>query len=256
MRISFDLLEAFKAKRKKIRRAAVNCFGIIASFLGPQDLVCSLLNNLKVQDRHIRICTSIAIAVIAENCSSFTVLPFLFNEYNSQDFNTQNGVLKSISFITEFVGEYFKDYLISLIPLLENSMTHFDNIHRQISCNIIQVKLILKHLSLSLYDFGFEDIFVHLFNFVWPNIFENQSFFRKSLLNAIDALRISIGSYKIIYYTFLGLFHASKRVREIYWNIYNILYIGSQTSLILSYPLIDSYLNKYFSFNIYYGILS
>ena len=80
MRICFELLELLKAPRKSIRRAAVSTFGFIAKAIGPQDVLHTLLNNLKVQDRQNRVCTTVAIAIVAETCSPFTVLPALMNE--------------------------------------------------------------------------------------------------------------------------------------------------------------------------------
>lgn len=51
MRICFDLLELLKAQNKGIRRATVNTFGYIAKAIGPQDVLATLLNNLRVQER-------------------------------------------------------------------------------------------------------------------------------------------------------------------------------------------------------------
>ena len=48
---------------------------------GLQDVLVTLLNNLKVQERQNRVCTTVAIAIVAETCSPFTVLPALMNEY-------------------------------------------------------------------------------------------------------------------------------------------------------------------------------
>lgn len=52
----------------------------IAKAIGPQDVLATLLNNLKVQERQNRVCTTVAIAIVAETCSPFTVLPALMNE--------------------------------------------------------------------------------------------------------------------------------------------------------------------------------
>jgi len=68
MRICFDLLDLLKAQRKGIRRATVNTFGHIARAIGPQDILVTLLNNLKVQERQNRVCTSVAIAIVSEIC--------------------------------------------------------------------------------------------------------------------------------------------------------------------------------------------
>jgi splicing factor 3B subunit 1 len=57
-------------------------------------VLVTLLNNLKVQERQNRVCTTVAIAIVAETCQPFTVLPALMNEYRTPELNVQNGVLK------------------------------------------------------------------------------------------------------------------------------------------------------------------
>jgi len=37
-----------------------------------QDVLVTLLNNLKVQERQNRVCTTVAIAIVAETCAPFT----------------------------------------------------------------------------------------------------------------------------------------------------------------------------------------
>ena len=53
-------------------------FGYIAKAIGPHDVLATLLNNLKVQERQNRVCTTVAIAIVAETCSPFTVLPGIY----------------------------------------------------------------------------------------------------------------------------------------------------------------------------------
>ena len=122
MRICFELLEMLKAHKKGIRRATVNTFGYIAKAIGPQDVLATLLNNLKVQERQNRVCTTVAIAIVAETCSPFTVLPALMNEYRTPELNVQNGVLKSLSFLFEYIQEMGKDYVYAVTPLLEDAL--------------------------------------------------------------------------------------------------------------------------------------
>uniref|UniRef100_A0A4W6F9H6 Splicing factor 3b subunit 1 n=1 Tax=Lates calcarifer TaxID=8187 RepID=A0A4W6F9H6_LATCA len=122
MRICFELLELLKAHKKAIRRATVNTFGYIAKAIGPHDVLATLLNNLKVQERQNRVCTTVAIAIVAETCSPFTVLPALMNEYRVPELNVQNGVLKSLSFLFEYIGEMGKDYIYAVTPLLEDAL--------------------------------------------------------------------------------------------------------------------------------------
>merc|ERR1711907_462223 len=158
MRICFELLETLKAHRRSIRRVAVNTFGYIAKAIGPQDVLATLLNNLKVQDRQNRVCTTVAIAIVAESCAPFTVIPGIMNEYKVPDANVQNGVLKSLSFMFEYIGEMGKDYIYSVVPLLEDALMDRDLIHRQTAAFTIQ------HLSLAVAGFGCEDALIHLLN--------------------------------------------------------------------------------------------
>lgn len=91
-------------------------------FFSPHDVLATLLNNLKVQERQNRVCTTVAIAIVAETCSPFTVLPALMNEYRVPELNVQNGVLKSLSFMFEYIGEMGKDYIYPVAPLLEDAL--------------------------------------------------------------------------------------------------------------------------------------
>lgn len=259
MRICFELLELLKAHKKAIRRATVNTFGYIAKAIGPHDVLATLLNNLKVQERQNRVCTTVAIAIVAETCRPFTVLPALMNEYRVPELNVQNGVLKSMSFLFEYIGEMGKDYIYSICPLLEDALMDRDLVHRQTACAAI------KHMALGVYGFGCEDALTHLLNYVWPNIFETSPHLVQAFMDAIDGLRVALGPNKILQYTLQvnfkldsfafylpnnkimtiyfffisqGLFHPARKVRDVYWKIYNSLYIGSQDALVAGYSRI------------------
>ncbi|KAL1917566.1 uncharacterized protein VTP21DRAFT_3959 [Calcarisporiella thermophila] len=233
MRICFDLLDLLKAHKKAIRRAAVNTFGYIAKAIGPSDVLATLLNNLKVQERQNRVCTTVAIAIVAETCAPFTVLPALMNEYRVPELNVQNGVLKSLSFLFEYIGEMGKDYIYAVTPLLEDALTDRDLVHRQTACTTV------KHMALGVFGLGCEDALMHLLNFVWPNIFETSPHVINAVMDAIEGLRVSLGPATILQYSLQGLFHPARRVREVYWKIYNSMYIGAQDSLVPYYPRIE-----------------
>lgn len=59
-------------------------------------------------------------------------------------------------------------------------------------------------------------------------------------MDAVEGLRVALGPIKILQYTLQGLFHPARKVRDVYWKIYNSLYIGSQDSLIAGYPRIEN----------------
>lgn len=234
MRICFELLEMLKAHKKSIRRASVNTFGYIAKAIGPQDVLHALLNNLKVQERQMRVCTTVAIAIVAETCSPFTVLPALMNEYRVPDLNVQNGVLKALSFMFEYIGEMGKDYIYAVTPLLEDALMERDVVHRQTAATTV------KHVALGVVGLDCEDALGHLLNYVWPNIFEQSPHITYATMEAIEALAVSLGPVKIMMYVLQGLFHPARRVRDVYWKIFNSLYIKSQDALVAAYPRIEN----------------
>merc|ERR1719284_1775771 len=234
MRICFELLELLKAHKKAIRRATVNTFGYIAKAIGPHDVLATLLNNLKVQERQNRVCTTVAIAIVAETCSPFTVLPALMNEYRVPELNVQNGVLKSLSFLFEYIGETGKDYVYAVTPLLEDALMDRDLVHRQTACAAI------KHMALGCYGLGREDALQHLLNYVWPNIFETSPHVINAVHEALEGMRVALGPHILMQYTLQGLFHPARKVRNAYWKVYNSLYIGSQDALVAVYPCFES----------------
>ena len=230
MRICFELLDLLKAQRKSVRMEAVRTFGSIARAIGPHDVLATLLSNLRVQERQNRVCTTVAIAIVAERCAPFTVLPGLMNEYRVPELNVQNGVLKSLSFLFEYINESSKDYIYSVTSLLEDALTDRDQVHRQLAANAT------KNLALGVYGYGCEDALQHLLNLLFPNIFETSAHVISAVIEAIDAIRLSAGPGIVLLYLLQGLFHPARKVREIYWKIYNNLLIGSQEAVIPAYP--------------------
>jgi splicing factor 3B subunit 1 len=233
MRICFELLEMVKAHKKAIRRAAVSTFGFIAKAIGPQDVLHTLLNNLKVQDRQMRVCTTVAIAIVAETCGPFTVLPALMNEYRVPEINIQNGVLKALSFVFEYIGDMGKDYIYAVTPMLSDALMERDPVHRQTACATV------KHLSLGVVGLGCEDALLHLLNVVWPNIFEDSPHVIQAVFDAVQGLMVALGPNILLQYTLQGLFHPARKVREVFWRVYNTLYIYNSDALVAGYPAVE-----------------
>ncbi|CAM9289926.1 unnamed protein product [Chrysoparadoxa australica] len=240
MRICFELLEMLKAHKKAIRRASVNTFGYIAKAIGPQDVLHTLLNNLKASSsfklmlpQQNRVCTTVAIAIVAETCSPFTVLPALMNEYRVPELNVQNGVLKAMSFMFEYIGEMGKDYIYAATPLLEDALMDRDLVHRQTACTTV------KHIALGVAGLGCEDALVHLLNLVWPNIFETSPHVINAVFEAIEGLTVGLGAPRVLRYVLQGLYHPARRVREVYWKLYNSLYMFASDGLTCGFPRLE-----------------
>ncbi|EPE02496.1 u2 snrnp component prp10 [Ophiostoma piceae UAMH 11346] len=233
MRICFELLDMLKAHKKGIRRAANNTFGFIAKAIGPQDVLATLLNNLRVQERQSRVNTAVAIGIVAETCAPFTVLPALMNEYRVPELNVQNGVLKSLSFLFEYIGEMAKDYVYAVTPLLEDALIDRDQVHRQTAASVV------KHIALGVVGLGCEDAMVHLLNLLYPNLFETSPHVIDRIVEAIEAIRVAVGPGLVLNYVWAGLFHPARKVRTIYWRVLSDCYIGAADAMVPYYPDLD-----------------
>ena len=55
----------------------------------------------------------------------------------------QNGVLKALSFLFEYIGEMGKDYIYAVTPLLQDALMDRDLVHRQTAASVVQ------HMSLG-----------------------------------------------------------------------------------------------------------
>jgi splicing factor 3B subunit 1 len=233
MRICFELLDMLKAHKKGIRRAANNTFGYIAKAIGPQDVLATLLGNLRVQERQSRVCTAVAIGIVAETCAPFTVLPALMNEYRVPELNVQNGVLKSLSFMFEYIGEMAKDYVYAITPLLEDALIDRDQVHRQTAASVV------KHVALGCVGLDCEDAMIHLLNLLWPNLFETSPHVIDRIVEAIEGIRNAVGTPLVMNYVWAGLFHPARKVRQPYWRIYNDAYVQSADAMVPAYPTFD-----------------
>ncbi|KAJ6446175.1 splicing factor 3B subunit 1 [Purpureocillium lavendulum] len=233
MRICFELLDMLKAHKKGIRRAANNTFGFIAKAIGPQDVLATLLSNLRVQERQSRVNTAVAIGIVAETCAPFTVLPALMNEYRVPELNVQNGVLKALSFLFEYIGEMGKDYVYAVTPLLEDALIDRDQVHRQTAASVV------KHIALGVVGLGCEDAMIHLLNLLYPNLFETSPHVIDRIIEAIEGIRMAVGPGVVLNYVWAGLFHPARKVRTPYWRLYNDAYIQGADAMVPYYPNLE-----------------
>lgn len=65
------------------------------------------------------------------------------NEYRVPELNVQNGVLKAVSFLFEYIGEIGKDYIYAVVPLLEDALSDRDIVHRQMAAYALRRILFL-----------------------------------------------------------------------------------------------------------------
>ena len=106
----------------------------------------------------------------------------------------QNGVLKALSFLFEYIGEMGKDYIYAVTPLLEDALMDRDLVHRQTAASVVQ------HMSMGVAGLGCEDALLHLLNYVWPNIFETSPHVVNAVTGAIEGCRLALGPAIVLNY--------------------------------------------------------
>jgi len=107
----------------------------------------------------------------------------------------------------------------AVTPLLEDALIDRDQVHRQTA--------------------ACEDACTHLLNLLWPNLFETSPHVIDRIVEAIDAIRMAIGPGLLLNYIWAGLFHPARKVRHVYWRLYNDTYVLSSDSMIPFVPRLD-----------------
>jgi len=162
--------------------------------------------------------------------TAFTCIPAILNEYRTAELNVRTGCLKALTFVFEYVGPQSAYYCDSVITMLEDALTDRDLVHRQTASTIV------KHLALGVAGLNCEDSMLHLMNLVWPNCFETSPHVIGAVMDAIEAMRVALGPGVLLSYVLQGLFHPARKVREVYWRVYNALYLGSSDAMVPFYP--------------------
>ena len=211
MRICFELLELLKAPRKSIRRAAVSTFGFIAKAIGPQDVLHTLLNNLRSRTGRIAFVQRWQLLLLLRRAPPAHCAPSIDERVPCSDLNVQNGVLKALSFLFECIGPMGespaalccfsfsfrcprcakRSHLPTFLPLFVH-YSHMDlTTAKDYICHAITPLITkalqdrdivhrqtassaTKHMCTRSPGLGCEDAVLHLLNHVWPNIFEQS----------------------------------------------------------------------------------
>eukprot|EP00826_Nyctotherus_ovalis_P025634 TRINITY_DN1988_c0_g1_i13.p1 TRINITY_DN1988_c0_g1~~TRINITY_DN1988_c0_g1_i13.p1 ORF type:complete len:103 (+),score=37.80 TRINITY_DN1988_c0_g1_i13:108-416(+) len=70
--------------------------------------------------------------------------------------------------------------------------------------------------------------------------------YKRQVLEGIEGVRVAIGPGRLLLYLLQGLFHPARKVREMYWRVYNNMYIAAADGMVSAYPnLEDEGENKY-----------
>jgi splicing factor 3B subunit 1 len=212
------LLNNLKVQERQNRVCTTVAIAIVAETCSPFTVLPALMNEYKVS------LTTAGMLGVTNNPNPFlivadggvclwviVILPIVILPCGSMqvpELNVQNGVLKALSFLFEYIGEMGKDYIYAVTPLLEDALMDRDLVHRQTAASVVQ------HMALGVAGLGCEDALTHLLNYIWPNIFETSPHVVNAVQGAIDGCRLALGPAIIFNYTLqvLSTTHALQQV--------------------------------------------
>lgn len=251
-----DLFPLLASHRKQTKRACTRAFAILALVTtGFLHVAISLVENFTQDSRDVRICTANALAALADKCKPFTVIPFLINEYEKCEGNevaqtVQHSVLKALRFILEEVGSQGKDYIFSLVPLIERAATEQSLQVRRMAMELIRAVLfVMVDVPVGGSE-SFPKLAIHLLNLAHPNLVELLSGKKEKIsedrlklvsatVQVYEVARLIVGSQLVFQYLANGLFHPSEKIRDIFWRTYNLIYLANPEALIPAYPPLE-----------------
>jgi len=94
----------------------------------------------------------------------------------------------------EYIGEMSKDYIYAVSTLLEDALSDRDLVHRQTAASAV------RHLALGVASLGCEDALYHMFNYIFPNIFEVSPHIISAVTDCMEAMRVALGPGTVLLY--------------------------------------------------------
>ena len=210
------LADTLDARNKYINKGVFETISAVADLLGPLEVLPSLLQGLEQKRTH-RSPFAVSIAHVGKKCGPFTVLPALLNEFIKPNRETKVGVLKSVRLLFAMSKEESEHYVLSLLPLLEHALTQQDWIFRKEAIATVQT------LAENCHNSGLQRVFVHLLNFVWTSLSEEQPELHERVLSCVESITALVGVEKVVLLSVGGLFHPAKTVRTGVSNVLNRL---------------------------------
>ena len=227
------LTPILKNRHEKVQENCIDLVGRIADrgaeFVPAREWmrICfELLEMLKATKKAIRRATVNTFGYIAKAIGPQDVLATLLNNLKVQERQNRVCTTVAIAIVAETCSPF------TVLPALMNE-------YRVPELNIQNGVLTVKHLALGCAGLGCEDALTHLMNYVFPNVFETSPHLINAVMEALEGARMSLGPGFVLGYLLQGLFHPARKVREIYWKIYNTLYIGAQDALVSQYPALE-----------------
>ncbi|OQN95340.1 hypothetical protein B0A48_18602 [Cryoendolithus antarcticus] len=109
------------------------------------------------------------------------------NEYRVPELNVQNGVLKALSFLFEYIREMGKEYVYATGAA------------------------VVKHVALGVVGLGCEDAMLQLLNPLIPKLFETSPHVIDRVIEAIDADRVAVGTGAMLNYVLGWAFRSGEK---------------------------------------------
>ncbi|KAG5858993.1 hypothetical protein KMI_09g14200 [Encephalitozoon hellem] len=238
MRISYELVDSLASWNKEIRKNATESLGCISRIVGPQEILDILIDNLESEDKNQRAGSSLGISIVGEYNGLFSILPTLVTDYKTPSPLVQQGILKTMCHFFQREYQVPSTYVYSMLPMIEDAMMDEDPLYRNLGISLIR-HIVLNHPP-STTDI---ELVVHLLNLVWANVLDPVPMILQSFDECMESFATILSSQVMYGYVQQGLFHPSRRVRERYSTVLEIMEHFDSTTLSQCFLVEEEFLN-------------
>lgn len=247
-----SLLMLLHAKRRSNRSLTAQAFGRVANLIGPLHIIKQLIDKgIRKEDQRLRLCASVALAVVAKSCRPFVVIPFLVYEYEQckgtdSALTVQHAVLKCLRFLFEHIAgdDDAVQCVYAVLPLLERALTERFLQHRRMACEAVREMMLACAGGVDA-EGTLRPVWVHLMNFVMPTLLEPIGAAGKEnkkavsvVVECVEAAQLVLPPGQVLQLLVQGMFHPKRAVRDIYWSTYNILAIRAGEAMVPCCPAV------------------
>lgn len=213
LRICQELADNAGSPRKAVRRSCAECLALITHNVKTQRVINVLMTNLSTAHKPVRSGCTLAIGLVGQSRGLHAIVPSLMADYAVPDALLRFGILKSLTIAFQGVRSDVSDYVLLLLPLIEDALTERDAAYRVLCIQMVTNIVLCYRVNPNV------AIIVHLLNFVFPNVLDTTKHMREQVDRCLDAFCSVLGCMPIYKYIVQGIFHPARHVRNRYGDV-------------------------------------
>lgn len=229
MKICLSILDLIKNSKKNLKKKCLYCLISISNLSGARDLLNPIIFQLLIGRNKNKKFFFLSLLSIFRYCESAPILSSLFEIYQKkyEFIRPKIFFFRIFSYLLEFLPcKKIKSFTGILIYLIEDFLLeNLDEMHPII---LILITQIFRKTFSSIFAKKFKKVIL----LVLIDIFYKKKSLNRFLILFFKNLSLMPNQNYLSEYFILGSFHNLKKIREIFWNLREILFyliIDSQT---------------------------